>query len=429
LRSLPTLVEMKYVLFLTILLHPFCLVGQIDQDLLSTQIDSLVQIGLDSQAYPGCQVVVMHRSEVVHQRSYGFHTYDSTKQVADHHIYDLASITKVTTGLPLLMQLHGEGAFDINASVADYLPRMKRSNKSDLTWKEVLTHQAGLLPWIPHWQNTVIKNGTAEGSIIFKPRTFKKNASGRYNIKVYDDLYLHRRYPKKMAKAIKQSNLGEKVYKYSGILFYTMPEMIEKMTKEDFESQLYRNIYDPIGAERLRYRPLDHFPISEIVPTEVDTFFRNALVHGMVHDEGAAMMNGISCNAGLFGNATDLAKLGNLFANNGAHGKRQIIDATSVKIFGTAPFADAGNRRGLGWDKPLLQPDDSWIGPCGPSASPSSFGHSGFTGTYIWIDPERELVFVFLSNRVHPTRDIRKLYSMNLRQEMHEACYQSLLAK
>lgn len=243
---------------------------------------------------------------------------------------------------------------------------------------------------------------------------------------VSKDRYLHRRYPNKMAKAIRRSDLGEKTYKYSGILFYLMPEMIEKMNNNTFERQLYDQIYNLIGASRLRYRPLNHFDISDIVPTEVDTIFRNVLVHGIVHDEGAAMMNGISCNAGLFGNATDLAKLGNLFSNYGQHEGQSIINAESVKLFGSAINADQGNRRGLGWDKPLLKPDPDWIGPCGPSASANSFGHSGFTGTYMWIDPDKELVFVFLSNRVHPTRANRKLYSMNLRQLMHEACYESM---
>jgi len=394
-----------------------------DKDKLATRIDSLVKLGLDSQAYPGCQVVVMHEGEVVHQKSYGYHTYTADRRVEQHHIYDLASITKVTTGLPLLMKMHGESTFDIDATVGDYIPKLKRSNKGDLQWKEVLTHQAGLVPWIPHWQNTV------DSSKEFKSKTFQRKASAAYNIKVYDDLYLHRRYPKKMAKAIKKSALGEKSYKYSGILFYLMPEMFGRLTNDNFESQLYKNIYDPIGAKSLRYQPLNHFPVSDIVPTELDTIFRNAIVQGMVHDEGAAMMNGISCNAGLFGNATDLAKLGNLYAHYGKHEGRQVLASESVRIFGTAPFSGQGNRRGLGWDKPLLEPDDDWIGPCGPSASMSSFGHSGFTGTYMWIDPEEKLVFVFLSNRVHPTRANRKLYSMNLRQHLHEACYRSLATK
>lgn len=425
-RSITTLVEMKYSIILVILFCPIILLAQIDGDILKSQIDGLVHVGLDSQAYPGCQVVVMYKGEVVHQRSYGYHTYEEKKKVEDHHIYDLASITKVTTGLPLIMKMHGEGRFDINGNVGNYIPKLKRSNKAHLKWKDVLTHQAGLVPWIPHWQNTVYKKGIKGELRLFKPKTFRSKTSRRYSIKVSDGKYLHQRYSKKMAQAIKQSELGEKTYRYSGIIFYLMPEMIEKFTNRNFEDQLYQEIYNPIGIERLRYRPMDHFDKSDIVPTELDTIFRNILVHGIVHDEGAAMMNGISCNAGLFGNAIDLAKLGNLYAHYGQHDGNSIINSESVKLFGSAINSDQGNRRGIGWDKPLLELDPEWIGPCGPSASPNSFGHSGFTGTYMWIDPDEELVFVFLSNRVHPNRANRKLYNMNLRQLIHEACYNSL---
>ncbi len=406
------------------------LCGQIALDRLTDQIDNLVQIGLDSMAYPGCQVVVMQKGEVILNKSYGFHTYDKSRAVEAHHIYDLASLTKVTTALPLLMYYNGLGLFDINASVADYLPKFRHSNKANLTWKEVLTHQAGLTPWLPHWQNTLKKNhpkrSLDSNNQIFKSRTFRRTSSSKYAIQVSDGLFLHKRYPKKMAKAIKKSALGEKEYLYSGILFYLMPEMITDLASQNFEDLLYHKIYDPIGADRLRYRPLDHFPMEDIVPTEYDSTFRNTLVHGIVHDEGAAMMNGISCNAGLFGNATDLAKLGNLYAQYGTVDGAEILKKPSVRLFGKTFFADTGNRRGLGFDKPLLAPDDNWIGPCGPSASPNSFGHSGFTGTYMWVDPDHELVFVFLSNRVHPTRTNRKLYSMNLRQLMHEACYDAM---
>lgn len=412
---------MRYFSFLISIFLSTNLSAQMDLGMLRTQIDSLVQIGLDSAAFPGCQVVVMHGGDVVLSNSYGYHTYDEKKIVEDHHIYDLASLTKVTTGLPLLMYLHGKGIFDIEAPLEAYLPKFKRSNKAGLTWKEVLTHQAGLVPWLPHWQNTLRKNKQD-----FKKNTFRDTESKKHSIKVSLELYLNRRYPKKMARAIRRSPLIEKQYKYSGILFYLMPKLISDLADNDFEKMLYEKIYKPIGAARLRYQPLTYFDVEDIVPTEYDSTFRKTLVHGIVHDEGAAMMNGISCNAGLFGNATDLAKLGQLYARYGSIGDKKVLEPSSVELFGMALFASSGNRRGLGFDKPLLAPDDTWIGPCGPSASANSFGHSGFTGTYMWVDPDSDLVFVFLSNRVYPTRVNRKLYSMNLRQLMHEACYKAL---
>lgn len=415
---------MKFCSFFISVLLSINLSAQINKDLLNQQIDSLVQLGLDSSAFPGCQVVVMHQGDVVLSKSYGYHAYEESKTVESHHLYDLASLTKVTTGLPLLMYLHGQGYFDINSTVADYLPQLKRSNKASLKWKEVLTHQAGLVPWLPHWQNTLKRNSSTNDA--FKRNTFRHTESKKYSIKVSQGLYLNKRYPKKMVKGIRNSPLEKKEYKYSGILFYLMPEMIADLTDFDFEELLYDKIYKPIGANRLRYRPISHFKIEDIVPTEYDSIFRKTLVHGIVHDEGAAMMNGISCNAGLFGNATDLAKLGQLYARYGSVEGKTVLNTKSVELFGAAPYAASGNRRGLGFDKPLLSPEDTWIGPCGPSASMNSFGHSGFTGTYMWVDPDRDLVFVFLSNRVYPTRANRKLYSMNLRQLMHEACYSAI---
>jgi CubicO group peptidase (beta-lactamase class C family) len=392
----------------------------LDTVALAQRMDSIIQIGLDSMAYPGAQVLVSKGGEMLFHKTYGYHTFDQKIPVAKDNLYDLASVTKVTTGLPILMKLYGEGKFDLDAPLKTYLPEFKNSNKADLTFREILAHQAGLEPYIVFWQKTLKKNGK------FKCRTFKSEVSKRYPIAITDTLFLHRKYRKKMVKAICKSPVKtEKTYRYSGLIFLLMPEIIERITGEDFETYLYENIYNLIGAKGLTYNPLSKYSIEEIIPTELDTFFRNQLIHGRVHDEAAAMLEGVSCNAGLFGKAEDLAKLFQLYLNNGNWNGKQIIASESVHEFTKCQYCETENRRGLGFDKPPIEYEwgQSYVAE---SASPESFGHSGFTGTFVWADPKEDLILIFLSNRVHPTRENRKLYSLDIRPSLHQAIYDSI---
>jgi len=320
------------------------------------------------------------------------------------------------------MKLHGEGRFDLDAPLSKYFPEFEGSNKGHLTFREMLAHNAQLKPWIPYWKSTVKKNGK------FKWSTFKKDSSSRFPTYVAPDLYLHKNYKKKIYKAIEQSPLeAEKKYKYSGLLFYLLPDLIKRLTGESLEVYLYSEIYKPIGAERLRYKPLRYFDKAEIVPTEYDSLFRKTLIHGNVHDEGAAMMDGVSSNAGLFASAEDLAKLMQLYLNEGEWEGNQIIAAESVREFIKCQFCDTGNRRGLGFDKPNIEYVEN--GNTAKDASPQSFGHSGFTGTFSWVDPEHDLVYVFLSNSVYPTRENRKLYELNTRTDIQQAIYDGILGR
>ncbi|MEO1259410.1 MAG: serine hydrolase, partial [Bacteroidota bacterium] len=298
-----------------------------------------------------------------------------------------------------------------------YFPKFKNSNKSNLVIREILAHQARLKPYIVYWANTLKKNGK------FKARTFKMKKSEKFSIEITDELYLHKKYKRRIYKSIKKSPLEKsKGYKYSGLFFLLLPEIIQELTGENLENHLYKNIYQPIGANRLLYNPLNKFPKSKIIPTERDTFFRKKQVHGKVHDEAAAMLEGISCNAGLFGNAEDLFKLFQLYLNNGTYDGQQIIAEKAIKEFTRCQFCESGNRRGLGFDKPPVEyvEGGSYVAK---DASPESFGHSGFTGTFVWADPNNNSILIFLSNRVYPTRDNRKLYSMNIRPRMHQAVY------
>lgn len=408
-----------------------------DRLLLEDSIRSIVEEGLREGAFPGAQVLVAKDGQVVYHETFGHHTYELEQQVDKQDLYDFASITKVTGPLPALMRLHSQGKFELDATLRDYVKVRKRSNKAGLTFREMLAHQARLRPYIPYWVGTLASsarypwkkgwNSEAVNNGNFRSRTFRPDSTRNYNVRITDNLWLHRKYRKKMFKAIERSPLNEKPgYVYSGLLFFLLPDMITELSGKNYEDYLKEEIYQPIGAYTLTFNPLRHFPLERMVPTEQDTFFRHQLVRGTVHDEGAAMLAGVSGNAGLFGTTLDLAKLMQLYLNYGTYGGERIIAEATLQEFTTCQYCEEDNRRGLGFDKrPVEYPEDGSY--MAESASAKSFGHSGFTGTFTWADPENGLLLVFMSNRVYPSRDRRKLYELNIRSRLHQVLYDSIL--
>ncbi|MCM4156285.1 glycoside hydrolase family 3 N-terminal domain-containing protein [Gramella sp. AN32] len=392
-----------------------------DSEILYKGIDSLVKQAIDARAIPGAQILVAKDEKIVFYKSYGFQSYTDTIAVENEDIYDLASITKISSTLPLVMQLYDEGKFDLNASIDDYLPYFKNSNKEGIPFRQILAHQGRLQPWIPYWKTTLRNNGS------FKWNTFQKDSSARFPLKISDDLWLHRNYKKKIYSAIKKIPLEKEAkYKYSGLAFYLLPEIVERLTNESpFEEVLYDRIYNKLGATSLTYNPMEKFPISRIVPTENDFFFRHENIHGNVHDEGAIMMGGVSGNAGLFANANDLAKLMQMYVNMGEYGGERFIETSTLEEFTKAPFPDNDNHRGLGFDKPYLEYKGESSNTA-KDASMDSFGHTGFTGTMAWADPETNIVYIFLSNRVLPTRDNTRLYQLNTRTNIQQVIYDAI---
>jgi len=394
-----------------------------DLELLDRRIDSIANRAISLRAFPGMQVLVARKGKVIFHKTYGYHTYDSILHVQRDDIYDLASITKATSALPALMQLYGQGRFDLEATLADYVPSFSNSNKSDLKWRQILAHNARLKSWIPYWRSTLKENGK------FKCKTFKPEQSRRFPVVVTDSLFLHKNYKKKIYKAIKKSPLNDDPgFLYSGLSFYLLPEIVANLTNSDFETYLKNEIYRKIGAYTITYKPLRYFSKQRIIPTERDTFFRMTQIHGRVHDEGAAMMDGVSGNAGLFATADDLAKLAQLYLNRGTYGGESIIPPAVIDEFTRCQYCEEGNHRGLGFDKPAwsIDPEATSVS-ISKMASPESYGHSGYTGTLMWIDPKEELVFIFLSNRVYRTRLNRKIYTENVRPAIHDVIYNAIL--
>ncbi len=396
-----------------------------NRQILEDSIRAIVNYGIEQGAFPGAQVLVAKNGKIIYHEAFGSPTYAKLRPLSTDDIYDMASITKVTTALPALMILNGEGKFNLDEPLKKLWPKFKRSNKANLTWRSVLAHNARLQPWIAYWKNTLRKKPKRNGW-RYKARTFKPKPSKRYSVKITDSLWLRKNYRKKIFRAIKKTPLNkEPGYKYSGLAFYIFPTIVEKQTGDEFEHFLKSKIYQPLGANTLTFNPLRFYPKDRIIPTELDTFFRMQQIQGTVHDEGAIMMGGVNGNAGLFGTANDMAKLWQMYLNKGAYGGQQFIKPEVIDEFTKCQYCEEGNHRGLGFDKPLVEynPDKASYAK---EASPGTFGHAGYTGTLIWADPENQLLVIFLSNRVYQTRKNRLLYTLNLRPRLHHAIYSAI---
>lgn len=396
-----------------------------DTTYLNQKVDSIMQMGIDSLAFPGAQLLVAKNDTVIFHKAYGFHTFDSVQPVATNDLYDLASVTKITGPLPALMKLVDEGKLDLDAPLSTYWkPWQHVKNKKDLTLRQILAHQAGLVPYIVFLQKVLHKNGT------IKKRFVRHEQHRKFQKQAYIDLFVNARFERKMDRIINRSKVSEeKKYMYSGLTFLIFPRLIEQITGTDYQTYLEQNFYHPLGCHTLGYLPTQKQYVNAIVPTEVDTLYRKNLVQGWVHDENASLLGGVSGNAGLFGTADDLAKIMLFYQNFGNVDGKQLISKEIVKEFTTVQFPENENRRGLGFDKPLLDNAELPLEEAYPSplASASSFGHSGFTGTFVWADPEKRLTFIFLSNRVYPSREHRLLYDLNIRTALMDVFYRAHL--
>jgi beta-N-acetylhexosaminidase len=383
-----------------------------------SRIDSIVENGILQKAYPGCQVLFAKDQRVFYSKSFGSPVYEDSVAVTNDNIYDLASVTKVASTTLALMKLYDEGKIHLDDPLGKYLPKVKGSNKEGLTLRNILTHRAGLQSWIKFYEKSMTA-GRAD------PSFYRDSATGKFNLRVAEQLYIDNAYSDTIFQSILQSPVKPgNEYLYSDLGFYLLRTVVELASGKKIETLVAENFYRPLGLTTMGYSPRNHLPLDQIIPTEKDTYFRMQLVHGDVHDPGAAMLGGISGHAGLFSNANDLAILLQILLNGGEYGGKQYLLPSTVKEFTRVQFPETGNRRGLGFDKPPLTyiPD----GPVCKSASPLSFGHSGFTGTYVWADPENKLLFVFLSNRVYPNASNQKLSEMSIRTKVHQAMYDIL---
>ncbi len=382
------------------------------------KIDSIANAGIIDKAYPGCQIVVYKDNKLVYQKSYGYLTYDSLQKVNNNTLYDVASVTKVMSTTISMMKLYDENHYKLDEKLSKYLPILENSNKSDITFKEVLSHNAGLKAWEGFYKATM--NDNKLNPSIYK---FKNPNSDKY-VPVCDSLYILKSYKKTILDRIVKTDLNkDKKYVYSDFGFILLGEVIERITNKPLNVYAFENFYKPMGLKYIGYNPLERFSNSNIAPTEMDNTFRHRLIRGYVHDPAAAMFGGVAGHAGLFSNAMDIAELCQMLLNGGTYNNHRYINESTIKLFNTTYFKNS--RRVLGFDKPVAKENGN-SSPCSQYASKESFGHTGFTGTYFWVEPKENLTFVFLANRVYPEQNNGKLSKNNIRTNIHDLLYESI---
>ena len=385
-------------------------------DSLVTAIDKIAEYGIRKGAYPGCQVVAIKNGTVFYNKAFGYHTYDKKIKTTTTDLYDLASITKIAATTLSLMKMTEKKLIDINKTLGDYIPEIVEGTPYQHTIiREMLAHQAGFVSWIPFYYKT-LKNGTPD------PEYYSRDSSAVFSKKVADNLYISAAYTDSIFNRILGTDLRRKRYKYSDIGYYFLKAIIEKQTGEKLENYVQKTFYQKLGLQRTTYHPLEKFSRREITPTENDTVYRKQLIHGYVHDPGAAMLGGAGGHAGLFSNALDLAVLMYTLINEGTYGDENIIPSGIIDDFTKCQYCPT-NRRGAGFDKPVRSLNG---GPTCPQVSLSSFGHSGFTGTITWADPEHDIVYVFLSNRVYPNAENWLITKENIRTDIQDAIYNAV---
>ena len=383
------------------------------------KLDSMALLAIKIKATPGLQLLVARKGKVIYNKTFGKHTYDENEPVKFEDIYDVASLTKILATLPLLMELEEKGVITLDTKLSKILPEYQASNKKNITIKEMLSHYARLRPWEPFYTKT-LDSATKKPSADY----YRRKPSPKYSIKVADEVFLRYDYPDTIQKIIKDSDLLSTLrYRYSDFPYYILKKYIEGYYDKTLDELVQDHFYQSLGANYTTYNPSSKFSDENIVPTEIDDYFRYQKIQGYVHDMGAAMQNGVGGHAGVFSNANDVAKIMQMYLQKGYYGGQRYFKPETIDKFNTCYFCTKNNRRGIGFDKPQLGDD----GPTCGCVSMTSFGHSGFTGTYAWADPDEDIVYIFLSNRTYPNANNNVLLKEGIRTEIQRLIYEAII--
>jgi CubicO group peptidase (beta-lactamase class C family) len=380
------------------------------------KIDELVEEGIKEGMFPGCQIMMVKGGTVVYDKSFGYFTYDSLIAVQWGHLYDIASVTKTTAAVPAIMNQVAIGHMDLDNDLGTYLSDYQNSNKAELSISNLLMHQSGLKSYIPFWRHASMQ----KDSNVFLYKERKRRRSFSYLNVDWNDSIQSWIQGSKMNSLMNSDSSYR--YLYSDLGFMLMKEVVENDCACTFDTHTDSLLYAPMGMDFTLFNPLEDFAKDQIAPTEQDNSFRKTLLQGNVHDKNAALLGGVSGHAGLFSNANDLAKYMQMMLQGGEYGGVKYFDEELIDQFTTK--GENSYRRALGWDKP-----NRTVGNTSKYASDSAFGHSGFTGTLVWADPEYDLVYIFLSNRIYPDPQNYKLIESNTRTKIHDLMYESFLTQ
>lgn len=383
------------------------------------QIEAIANKAINGKMAPGMQILVARKGKVIYQKSFGYHTYEKRVKVQNSDIYDVASVTKMVSTLPNVMKLYDQSYVELYSKLGDMLPVFANSDKKDMTFKELLSHYGRLQAWEPFYKSTI----DAEKCPLdeFYSLSYKEG----FTKQVCENLYIRDDYQNVMMNKIVNSKLiDKKEYKYSDFTFIILKDYVERTAGKSLDVLSKEQFFAPLGMSSTMYNPLRKFDMSIIPPTEIDNYYRHTKIQGYVHDMAAAMQGGIGGHAGIFSNSIDIAKMMQLFLQQGNYGGKQYFSPETFTTFNTCHFCEEGNRRGLGFDKPQLGKE----GPTCGCVSRSSFGHTGFTGTMAWADPETEIVYVFLSNRTFPDSNAPNTLSKeNIREDIQKIIQEAII--
>lgn len=380
-----------------------------------TKIDSIAKSCIKKKAAPGCEVLVAKDGKIIWDKAYGYFTYDENTKVTTETIYDLASMTKISATTLALMKLYDEHLFFTNNTVGNYLSDTKGTAIENIKIADLLTHQAGLVSWIPFYKKTLMPDGS------LSPVYYNQNKIAGFTTEVAKGIYMRDDYKDSIWYMIKTSPLKEKKYVYSDLTMYISKRIAETVSGQPLDAYLRNHFYTSLGMQTTCFNPITKFPKDRIAPTENDNYFRYQLVQGYVHDMGAAMMGGIEGHAGLFSDAEDLAILYQMLLNGGTYGGERYLNSETINYF--TGKRSSISRRGFGFDKA----DTNGNSPCSDYASGLTYGHQGFTGTCVWVDPKYQLIYIFLSNRVYPSAEPNKLNSEGIRNKIMDVIYEAMM--
>jgi len=382
-------------------------------------IEKIANKAIDSKMAPGMQILVARKGKVIYQKAFGYHTYDKRTKVQNSDIYDVASVTKMVATLPNVMHLYDKGLVKLDTKLGEMLPAFATSNKKDITFKELLSHYGRLQAWEPFYKPTL------DFDKCPADRYYSLTYREGFTKQVAENLYLRDDYQDTiMSKIISSKLIDKKEYKYNDFTFIILKDYVEKMNGKSLDAMTTEHYFKPLGMNNTMYNPLLKFDMSVIPPTDDDTYFRHTTIQGYVHDMTAAMQGGVGGHAGIFSNTMDIAKMMQMFLQKGNYGGQQYFSRETIITFNNCHFCLEGNRRGLGFDKPQLGNE----GPTCGCVSKESFGHTGFTGTMAWADPETEIVYIFLSNRTFPDSNApNTLSKQNIREDIQKIIQEAII--